>query len=101
MSNRYEHTNAKSVKIPRGLNRRSMYRMDGNYSTVYSTIPETDNDLYVISQAGDRLDILANQFYGDVTLWWYIAKANNLTFMTLPVGTKLRIPASTQYAIGV
>ena len=25
---------------------------------------------------GDRLDLLANQFYGDVTLYWIISTAN-------------------------
>ena len=49
---------------------------------------------------GDRLDHLAHQFYGDVSLWWYIAKANNLKFMTVPTGISLRIPGSTNYAIG-
>ena len=49
---------------------------------------------------GDRLDQLANQFYGDVNFWWYIAKANGLKFMTLPPGTRLRIPATTEYATG-
>ena len=33
-------------------------------------------------------------------LWWYIAKANHLRFMTLEPGTSLRIPTTTQYAIG-
>ena len=66
----------------------------------YSNIPMRDNDIFVITQYGDRLDALAHQFYGDVSLWWYIAKANGLTFMTIPAGTKLRIPASTEFAVG-
>ena len=69
-------------------------------TTVYAKIPETDSDIWVITQMGDRLDLIAQQYYGDITLWWYIAKANNLTFATLPVGTSLRIPATTKYAIG-
>ena len=72
-----------------------------NYqTTIYRQIPKRDSDIYVITQAGDRLDHLAHQYYGDVNLWWYIAKANNLKFMTIPVGTSLRIPATTQYATG-
>ena len=70
-------------------------------TTIYKEIPKRDSDIYVITQHGDRLDLLANQFYDDMTLWWYIAKANNLTSMTIPVGTRLRIPATTQYAIGL
>ena len=69
-------------------------------TTIYSSIPESDDDMYIITQYGDRLDLLANTYYGDSTLWWYIAKANNLSLMTLPVGTSLRIPATAEYAIG-
>ena len=69
-------------------------------TTIYDEIPESDDDIWVITQSGDRLDTLANQFYGDVNLWWYIAKANNLSFPTIPDGTSLRIPATTQFAIG-
>ena len=67
----------------------------------YPEIVETNSDIWVLTQDGDRFDRLAHQFYGDVTLWWYIAKANGLTFMTIPVGTSLRIPSTTQYAIGL
>ena len=69
-------------------------------TTLYQRIPETNGDLHVISTEGDRLDNLAFQFYGDPSLWWYIAKANNLTAMNVPAGTSLRIPASTDFAFG-
>ena len=69
-------------------------------TTLYQRIPETNGDLHVISTEGDRLDNLAFQFYGDSNLWWYIAKANNLTAMNVPAGTSLRIPASAEGAIG-
>ena len=71
-----------------------------NGTTLYSSIPESDGDIYVITQYGDRLDLLANRFYGDPSLWWYIAKANNLIVMKVPTGTSLRIPANTDFAIG-
>jgi nucleoid-associated protein YgaU len=87
---RYEHTKIKTGK----------FGIKSNRTTIYQEIPERDDDIWVITQHGDRLDNLAHQFYGNVNLWWYIAKANNLTFMTLPSGTSLRIPATTQYAIG-
>lgn len=76
---------------------------NGVYSlktTIYSSIPETDNDIYVITQLGDRLDMLAQQFYGTTDLWWYIAKANGLTDLRLPAGTSLRIPGDVENAIG-
>ena len=97
---RYENTKIKKDQIMRGKNITKSYMITSYSTTTYSTIPETDSDIYVITQKGDRLDNLAHQFYGDVNLWWYIAKANHLTFMTLPTGTSLRIPASTIYAIG-
>ena len=97
---RYENTKIKKIKTKRGLDVTKAYDINSLGTTIYSSIPESDNDIWVITQQGDRLDILAHQFYGDVTLWWYIAKANNLTFMTLPTGTSLRIPGSLQYAVG-
>ena len=98
---RYENTKIKDINQERGLSKDKVYKITSNDTTVYSSIPEKDEDIYVITQPGDRLDQLANQFYNDVNLWWYIAKANNLTFMTLPPGTRLRIPATTEFAIGL
>ena len=67
-------------------------------TTIFDKVPKSDNDIYVITQYGDRLDLLANQFYGDVGLWWYIARANNLNSVLVPENIQLRIPGSTQYA---
>ena len=96
---RYENTKIKQGIVSRGRSSKP-YNITSYSTTIYSSIPETDSDIYVITQHGDRLDNLAQQFYGDPSLWWYIAKANNLTFMTIPVGTRLRIPSTIQYAIG-
>lgn len=68
--------------------------------TLYQKIPLHSDDFYVISQYGDRLDLLAHKYYGDVTLWWYIAKANNLRTMNIPTNIQLRIPGTTKYAQG-
>ena len=97
---RYEHTRIKTSKVTRGEFDPIAKDIKSFTTTFYGTIPESDNDIWVITTQGDRLDNLASQFYGDIGLWWYIAKANNLTFMTVPVGTSLRIPGSTTYAIG-
>ena len=67
-------------------------------TTIYKNVPEDDNDIFVITQEGDRLDNLAYTFYGDPNFWWYIAHINNLSYMNVPVGTSLRIPASTIHA---
>ena len=63
-------------------------------TTIYPKIEPGDSDIYVISNIGDRLDLLANTYYGDVTLWWIIAAANNIGKGTLNIkpGTSLRIP---------
>ena len=98
---RYENTKIKKSIIKRGISNPQVYNITSNTGTIYSSIPETDNDIWVITQPGDRFDLLAHQFYGDPNLWWYIAKANNLTFMSIPHGTSLSIPATTEYAIGL
>lgn len=63
--------------------------------SIYPNIPLSNFDLYVMSEAGDRLDSLAFQYFGDSTLWWVLASANNIH--TAPIGLKegtiLRIPA--------
>ena len=62
----------------------------------YPEIPLSENDIYVLTDFGDRLDLLANQFYDNVTLYWIIAAANpnEVSFGSLFVdeGTQLRIP---------
>lgn len=64
-------------------------------STIYPKIKPSDNDLYIISEAGDRLDLLAYKYYKDTTLWWIISVANNLNnanFFVEP-GLQIRIPS--------
>ena len=56
--------------------------------------------MYFIAQSGDRCDNLAQRFYGDSSLWWFIARVNNLKTMNIPAGTSLRIPISTENAKG-
>lgn len=74
-----------------------MYKVNA----IYPEIPLSSQDYYVISTAGDRYDILALQFYGDPSLWWIIAAANNsqqASLITQP-GVQLRIPANKEQAI--
>jgi len=42
----------------------------------YPEIPLREDDIYVLTDVGDRLDLLANQFYQDPSLYWIIACAN-------------------------
>ena len=69
-------------------------------TTIYKKVEEKNTDSYFIATQGDRCDNLANRFYGDSTLWWFIAKVNNLTTNNIPAGTSLRIPATTVDAEG-
>ena len=75
-------------------------RYKRNGKTYYSTtlhekVPERNDDLYFISQEGDRLDNLANRFYGDAKLWWFIGKVNNINTMNVPSNISLRIPSKS------
>ena len=49
--------------------------------------------------SGDRLDLLAQRFYQDVTKWWIIAEANSLEVLSFEVkpGLQLRIPQNNGY----
>ena len=63
-------------------------------SVIYPDVPVDANDIYVITAEGDRYDLLAQQFYGDSSLWWIIASANNIKrdSLLVTVGVQLRIP---------
>lgn len=75
-------------------------------TTRYPEIPLSDNDIYVYTTQGDRFDVLANQYYGDQSLWWIISIANTATAGTslpsdlpqdsliIPEGLQIRIPAN-------
>ena len=67
----------------------------------YPEVPLSENDIYVITDFGDRLDILALDFYNDDSLWWIIVSANNLPGDTIyaPIGAQLRIPSNLQGVI--
>lgn len=61
---------------------------------IYPNIPLRDDDVYVMTETGDRLDTLAWQYYENPTFWWIIASANNIHDAPLGLkdGTILRIP---------
>lgn len=84
MADRNENT--KTQKLSDG---REVYR-----TKIYPNIPLKDTDIYAVSQQGDRLDTIAEQFYGDSSLWWIIASANNIhgALFAVEDGTILRIP---------
>jgi hypothetical protein len=63
-------------------------------NSIYPDIPVSDNDNYIVTTLGDRLDILSQTYYGDADFWWIIASANALPGDSLfPIpGTQLRLP---------
>jgi hypothetical protein len=77
--------------IKKTLDGREVYR-----ASVLPSIPKSTLDVTIATETGDRLDTLATQFYGDPSLWWVIASANNIH--TAPIGFKdgtiLRIPVN-------
>ena len=84
MISRYENN-----KIKIGRNGRRAFR-----PKIYPNIPLRDDDRYVITETGDRLDHLAYKYYRDASMWWIIASANNIHNAPLGIadGTVLRIP---------
>jgi hypothetical protein len=70
------------------------------YSTTkYPSISLSEDDIYVITVQGDRYDLLANQYYNDVNLWWIIPIANpeiGFNSIHIPVGSQVRIPTNVQ-----
>ena len=64
-------------------------------TTTYPIIPLSSTDIYLITVDGDRLDLLADQYYGNKDLWWIISSANvdlPQNSLYIPNGTQLRIP---------
>lgn len=63
-------------------------------TTILPVVPESTTDTYIQTTSIERLDKLAQEFYGDVTWWWVIATANGIGKGTImvPPNTKLRIP---------
>ena len=81
--------------------RKQVKNNKSSYSTtIYKKVEEKNTDSYFIATQGDRCDNLANRFYGNPQLWWFIARVNNLTTNNIPAGTSLRIPATTEDAEG-
>ena len=67
------------------------------YNTVsYPEVGARESDIYVETEWGDRLDLLANQFYNNVTLWWIISIRNpnkvNFGSLFLNPGSQIAIP---------
>ena len=63
-------------------------------TTLYPHIKKNEDDLYIRTIDGDRLDSLAHKYYKNSDLWWVIAQANHIGKGTLVIepGLQIRIP---------
>ena len=88
MPSRYTHTSIKKNKDGRRVFK----------PTIYPKIPIKDSDIFIYPKFGDRFDNLEHKYYDDVSLWWIIAKANDLdeAHIGLEVDKQIRIPMDTQ-----
>ena len=78
-----------SAKVRKDKNGTRYYK-----PTVVPNVPIKDSDIFVYPVYGDRFDIIAQRYYNDSTLWWIIAKANELSKGQISPDPlkKLRIP---------
>ena len=78
-----------SAKVRKDKNGTRYYK-----PTVVPNVPIKDTDIFVYPIYGDRFDTIAQRYYNDSTLWWIIAKANELSKGQISPDPlkKLRIP---------
>lgn len=76
---------------------KSIQKINGKLRTIkFPKIQESENDIIIITKVFDRLDLIAKYYYGDETLYWIIALANNLGKGSVEIqpGTPIRIPSN-------
>ena len=66
-------------------------------TTLPPTVTKQTTDIYIITAYGDRLDLIAYDYYGDASKWWIITSANPNAFkfngsLAIEPGIQLRIP---------
>jgi hypothetical protein len=66
-------------------------------NTILPDIPPNQDDIFIITQDGDRLDNLSFEFYGDTQFWWVILAANPNKLRKdcyhVALGEQIRIPS--------
>lgn len=69
-------------------------------TTSFGRLPEpVERDLFIHTKEGDRLDILANRYYHDPSLWWIIALVNeNIRSDSMFLEGSLRIKIPYNYS---
>ncbi|WWT39330.1 hypothetical protein [Microcystis phage Mel-JY01] len=97
MPNRYlySHIYENGKKIESDGTEKTVRRLT---SIIYPEFSTPDDTKYV-TQEGDRLDLIAKEFYGDESFWFTIARANGLGkgSLAVPPGIILRVPFYQDY----
>lgn len=67
------------------------------------TVRSNSDDIEHVWMQGDRLDILAQKYYGDARLWWIIAEYNNIMhfFEEIEYGRVLILPSLTRVVLNI
>ncbi len=94
------------IQIPRNSEyaKTPVFRVDGELVCGVrrsDILPHSSDAVLEVRQAWQhRLDLIANDVYGDVNLWWIIADANAIIdpMTELAAGTKIRIPSKERVA---
>jgi Phage Tail Protein X len=83
---RYRDSATVLISSPRGTNLAIVPGVARDWEFSYT---------YFLFGGQDRIDQIAQDVYGDATLWWHIADANPaiLDWTSIPLGTVLRIPS--------
>ena len=112
-SGRSRYQNVRTLRAKHEYHPNKYVKQSGQYSstepyheTSYRRFifPSEYTTITVSGIYNNRMDILANEYYGDSRLWWVIAEANpNFTYnpLDLPEGSTIKIPSITElYKVG-
>jgi nucleoid-associated protein YgaU len=81
-----------NIQIKKSPNGKQMYK-----TVRYPEVPRSEDDTYVYTTIGDKFDQLAQEYYGDSSLWWVISIANSTltqNSLTPKLGSQIRIPSN-------
>ena len=85
----YKH---QELKIKRDYTSKKQYYKHARYPPIHLN----EGDIYLTTRVGDRLDIIAQEFYNDTQFWWVIAQANPSIIkrdsIFLKPGIQIRVP---------